>query len=257
MRCWYRPQPNQLWSLWYCLLVCLLQIYSLYLAVNKYKTYTRDQRLKNLYKPSTIHGQLNSYYHQNQDGGFGSQNPDPSTDPDQFLDTVETRDPFLTAFIALHSSVLALLPFFVACCCLKVGNLASDNERIGARFERTVGVQGVWLWRKMKSIWQHGPPAAQSVHLLMAFLTLLANVLMEGQLFKAGVFSKGMHFSFYRKYSWNNWIGIFLNLQNQQWLYYLLFIRFLTHRFHAFKKVHKISFDITCYRIFSQTIITV
>lgn len=87
--------------------------------------------------------------------------------------------------VALQVFALVLAPFFIAASCFKVGNLASDGERLGDRTKKVVDVlAGTPLCRKLKSAWQHGPPVAQTIHLSMAFALLMAHTLMETQFFK-------------------------------------------------------------------------
>uniref|UniRef100_A0A915IUH4 Uncharacterized protein n=1 Tax=Romanomermis culicivorax TaxID=13658 RepID=A0A915IUH4_ROMCU len=88
------------------------------------------------------------------------------------------NDPYLTAYVLMHASVLVALCFFVICCTL------------GERTDTVVAVSGSFLCRKMRSVWLHGPPTAVTLHLFMAYTILLANILMEGQLFKYKVYFK-------------------------------------------------------------------
>lgn len=170
MGCVYRPQCNQVWSIWYCALVLGLEAYLLYLGVRRYEAYA-------------------------------DFNWPPGARPQLFL----------TIYAALHVAVIALVPAFIAFALFKTGNLASDNEAFGARFERTMEIRGpsccptkfapfllILLradyggsWCRLKSLWMHGPPAAQTVHLMSAFALLLAQQLMIGKLYQEGVLMSG------------------------------------------------------------------
>lgn len=153
MGCWYRPQTNQLWSVWYCFFILALQGYLLYLGITKYSLYA----------------------------GSGAQWRAGHGNPEYYL----------IAYISLHGLVIGLVPFFIGSAVFKIGNLASDGEKLGARGQQVIYVTGSVVCRKLKSAWQHGPPVAQTIHLIMAFSLLIANTLMEGQLFKHNVLHKG------------------------------------------------------------------
>uniref|UniRef100_A0A915JGE5 Uncharacterized protein n=1 Tax=Romanomermis culicivorax TaxID=13658 RepID=A0A915JGE5_ROMCU len=45
-RFWCRPKANQLWTVWYCGLVVLINVYLLYVARLKYKAYEDHPALK-------------------------------------------------------------------------------------------------------------------------------------------------------------------------------------------------------------------
>ncbi len=141
MGCIFRPRCNHLWSVWYCLFVVGLQAYLLYLGIHRYILY-EDMIWKNWEKPAL----------------------------------------YLYIFIGLHGFVIACLPFFIACAMFKTGNIASDNETLGGRSERILEIRGrTCCPRKCKSFWQHGPPAAQTIHLMMAFALLIAEQFVIAQ----------------------------------------------------------------------------
>uniref|UniRef100_A0A914V078 Uncharacterized protein n=1 Tax=Plectus sambesii TaxID=2011161 RepID=A0A914V078_9BILA len=93
----------------------------------------------------------------------------------------------LSAYIALHAICIPASLLFMAFGAFKSGNLAGDNDRLGARLERVVDVgnAGCCL-KKMKALWLHSPPLPQSLHLFMAFALLVAQQLMLAQLYRHG-----------------------------------------------------------------------
>uniref|UniRef100_A0A914GW45 Uncharacterized protein n=1 Tax=Globodera rostochiensis TaxID=31243 RepID=A0A914GW45_GLORO len=113
---------------------------------------------------------------------------------------------WLTTYISLLGTCIPLLALFLAFGLLKSGNLAGDNEQLGARPKRTIelvkggmGKTAVRLRNTnahrlchcLRSAWLHCPPAAQGLHVLLALLQLFAQQTMLAQLYRWGFINSG------------------------------------------------------------------
>ncbi|KAI1708920.1 protein tincar [Ditylenchus destructor] len=161
--CVFRVRLNNLGSIWYTILSTLVQLYLLYLGLERYRLYT------DLKWP---HG---SYPRE-----------------------------WLTAYVSLLAICIPLLVLFMAFGVFKSGNLAGDNELLGARPERIIelsrgggrnvrrrGGPCFLLCHSIKSVWQHSAPLPQSIHLTLALCQLLAQQLMLAQLYRFGFINSG------------------------------------------------------------------
>ncbi|VDN01046.1 unnamed protein product [Thelazia callipaeda] len=93
---------------------------------------------------------------------------------------------WLKVYIILYSLCIPGLLLFMAFGIFKSGNIAGDNDRLGARIDQRCS-----LLRYIKSMWQHAPPLPQLIHLLMAFFQLFAQQMMLSQLYRYGFINSG------------------------------------------------------------------
>ncbi|VDK46690.1 unnamed protein product [Anisakis simplex] len=138
---------------------------------------------------------------------------------------------WLSVYVILYSVCIPALLLFAAFGIFKSGNIAGDNDRLGARIDRIIEMstksnsamwrvddafcatmqvlcqeraisadskagmrafsRGCSPLRKLKSIWQHSPPLPQQIHLLMALLQLFAQQIMLAQLYRYGFINSG------------------------------------------------------------------
>nr|CAD2204821.1 unnamed protein product [Meloidogyne enterolobii] len=161
----FQISPNSLLSIWYCIICSLLQGWLIFLGFERYRLYTEIQW------PTGSFPRL-----------------------------------WLTIFISVLGACIPLIALFLVSSLIKVGNLANDNDKLGARPRRVIelvkGGKGQNAQRKrrkfsyrlchcIRSIWTHGPPPAQSLHLLIALLQLFAHQTMLAQLYRYGFINSG------------------------------------------------------------------
>ncbi|CAB0013609.1 unnamed protein product, partial [Nesidiocoris tenuis] len=94
----------------------------------------------------------------------------------------------LEACLILTGLAIVLLPFFLFCCLVKVGNLANDGFKLG----RNLSACGVEPEQSLaegpggcRSLWRHGCPTGPFLHLVIAFCLLLPNLLIQARLIQA------------------------------------------------------------------------
>lgn len=152
MGCQFRPQLNALWSIWYCLITAVVNGYLLYLGISRYSIYTETKWLAGQH-PTLI----------------------------------------LSVYIGLHGAAVVLITLFLAAAAFKVGNFANDGDKLGSMGARRVlELTGrISCCRSCKSAWQHGPPVAQTLHLTLAFVILMAHSLINAELFRNDFYKKG------------------------------------------------------------------
>uniref|UniRef100_A0A915C145 Protein tincar n=1 Tax=Parascaris univalens TaxID=6257 RepID=A0A915C145_PARUN len=107
---------------------------------------------------------------------------------------------WLSVYVIAYSVCIPGLLLFAAFGIFKSGNIAGDNDRLGARIERIIEISRKSTskvrgrcspLRSAKSIWQHAPPLPQHIHLLMALLQLFAQQVMLAQLYRYGFINSG------------------------------------------------------------------
>nr|CDQ00609.2 Bm10949 [Brugia malayi] len=157
MPCSFRARVNQLWSIWYTIVMVLLQTYLIYLGFERYRLYSEMK---------WPHGAYPSLW--------------------------------LSVYVVLYSSCIPGLLLFMAFGIFKSGNVAGDNDRLGARIDRVIEITRnsyrkgrCSLLRCIKSLWQHAPPLPQLIHLSMALFQLFAQQVMLSQLYRYGFINSG------------------------------------------------------------------
>ncbi|EJD75530.1 hypothetical protein LOAG_17337 [Loa loa] len=159
MPCSFRARVNQLWSIWYTVVMVLLQTYLIYLGFERYRLYSEMK---------WPHGAYPSLW--------------------------------LSVYVILYSLCIPCLLLFMAFGIFKSGNVAGDNDRLGARIDRVIEITrsshgyrkgSCSLLRCIKSLWQHAPPLPQLIHLLMALFQLFAQQVMLSQLYRYGFINSG------------------------------------------------------------------
>ncbi|KAL3981884.1 putative integral membrane protein [Acanthocheilonema viteae] len=159
MSCSFKARVNQLWSIWYTVIVVLLQTYLIYLGFERYRLYS-EMKWPHAAYPSH----------------------------------------WLSVYVILYSSCIPALLLFMAFGIFKSGNIAGDNDRLGARIDRIIEITrsshgynggGCLFLRCIKSLWQHAPPLPQLIHLLMALFQLFAQQVMLSQLYRYGFINSG------------------------------------------------------------------
>ncbi|KHN72442.1 Protein tincar [Toxocara canis] len=107
---------------------------------------------------------------------------------------------WLSVYVILYSICIPGLLLFTAFGIFKSGNIAGDNDRLGARIDRIIEMSrkpnskargGCSPLRSLKSMWQHAPPLPQQIHLIMALLQLFAQQVMLAQLYRYGFINSG------------------------------------------------------------------
>lgn len=155
MRCIFRPVFNSLGSIWYCLLVVVIQTYLLFVGISRYTIFTS-------------HDWSYSYGY---DYGYPT-----------FA---------IATYIALHVAAITLAPIFIGTAMFKTGNLGSDGDQLGdpKLGDRRV-VEATGCCKGIKSLWQHCPPVAQTIHLMMAFCLLMAQSFIEGEIYRYYLYAR-------------------------------------------------------------------
>ncbi|XP_014250524.1 protein tincar [Cimex lectularius] len=91
----------------------------------------------------------------------------------------------IKACLALTALAIVLLPFFLACSFIKIGNLANDGFKIGQTLS-TCGLNPEDSLAKgpggVMTLWRHGGPTAPFLHIVIAFSLLLPNLLIKARL---------------------------------------------------------------------------
>lgn len=99
MPCSFRARVNQLWSIWYTVVMVLLQTYLIYLGFERYRLYSEMKW------PHGAYPKL-----------------------------------WLNVYIILYASCIPSLLLFLAFGIFKSGNIAGDNDRLGARIDRIIEI---------------------------------------------------------------------------------------------------------------------
>uniref|UniRef100_A0A914RXV9 Uncharacterized protein n=1 Tax=Parascaris equorum TaxID=6256 RepID=A0A914RXV9_PAREQ len=99
MGCTFRARMNQLWSVWYTVVMVLLQVYLLYLGFERYRLYSEMK---------WPHGAYPRVW--------------------------------LSVYVIAYSVCIPGLLLFAAFGIFKSGNIAGDNDRLGARIERIIEI---------------------------------------------------------------------------------------------------------------------
>ena len=150
-----RTNLNSLWSIFYCLLVLAIHIYITYSGITKYNELNHDS----LWDDST-----------------------PGA---------------LRAYLALIILSILFLPLFVFTSVLKVGNCANDGTKLGRDHALDCSntttlaskIKRDWL----KRLWEKFPPFSPVLHLLVAFLVLLPEVVLNAAEVKHGLRLSGRY----------------------------------------------------------------
>ncbi|CAG9539216.1 unnamed protein product [Cercopithifilaria johnstoni] len=159
MPCSFRARVNELWSIWYTVVMVLLQTYLIYLGFERYRLYSEMK---------WPHGAYPNFW--------------------------------LNVYIILYFSCIPGLLLFMAFGIFKSGNIAGDNDQLGARIDRVIEITrsshryeggGCSFLRCIKSLWQHAPPLPQLIHLVMALIQLFAQQVMLSQLYRYGFINSG------------------------------------------------------------------
>ncbi|KAL3094713.1 hypothetical protein niasHT_022195 [Heterodera trifolii] len=113
---------------------------------------------------------------------------------------------WLTAYISLLGTCIPILALFLVFGLMKTGNLAGDNDQLGARPKRTIELikggmgnsavrhrnsNAYRLCHCLRSAWLHAPPAPQCLHVLLALLQLFVQQTMLAQLYRWGFINSG------------------------------------------------------------------
>ncbi|KAL3106718.1 hypothetical protein niasHT_019846 [Heterodera trifolii] len=113
---------------------------------------------------------------------------------------------WLTAYISLLGICIPILALFLVFGLMKTGNLAGDNDQLGARPKRTIELikggmgnsavrhrnsNAYRLCHCLRSAWLHAPPAPQCLHVLLALLQLFVQQTMLAQLYRWGFINSG------------------------------------------------------------------
>ena len=144
-----RTNLNSLWSVFYCVLVLAVHIYITYKGITKYQKF-------------------------NDDYLWGGTTPGA-----------------VRAYLALIIISILFLPLFVFTSLLKVGNTANDGTKLGRDHAldcsntTTVGSKIKYGW--LKRLWEKFPPFSPVLHLLVAFLVLLPEVILNAAEVKHGL----------------------------------------------------------------------
>ncbi|KAG8033911.1 hypothetical protein G9C98_008392 [Cotesia typhae] len=151
-----RGHANGLWSVWYGILVVILQAYIATRCAKRFVAYL------SLPWPADVQ-------------------------PPKFE---------LHVCIVLTGTGVLLLPILLAAACLKLGNLANDGVKLGRHTSTcTRDPPASLLGNNIDSglagsLWKHGGPTAAFVHLCTAMCFLLPTLLMEARLIYAGFLPK-------------------------------------------------------------------
>ncbi|CAJ0565086.1 unnamed protein product, partial [Mesorhabditis spiculigera] len=157
MGCVFRARLNQLWSIWYTILVVLLQVYLIYLGFERYKLYNEMKWPAN--------------------GGYPKI--------------------WLNVYVIIYISCIPALLFIFASGVFKTGNISGDHERLADREDRVIetGInqigekRGCFHW--FRSLWAHSPPLPHHLHLIVALAQLVAQQLMIAQLYRNAFIQSG------------------------------------------------------------------
>ncbi|KAF7632173.1 hypothetical protein Mgra_00008426 [Meloidogyne graminicola] len=142
---------NSLLSLWYCIICSLLQGWLIFLGFERYRLYTE------------IQWPTGSFLH------F-----------------------WLTIYISILGICIPLIALFMISSLIKIGNLANDNDKLGSRSKRIIElIKAYRFCHCIRSLWTHGPPPAQSLHLFIALLQLFDHQIMLSQLYRYGFINSG------------------------------------------------------------------
>ncbi|XP_064602099.1 uncharacterized protein LOC135468027 [Liolophura sinensis] len=140
---------NSLWSIWYCILVLGLQAYITYVAIAHYRHSTSLQ--------------------------WGSSKKTPSE---------------LTSHVGLICLSLLCVPVFIIASLFRVGNYANDGVKFGRdhvmRFNSLDIVSKPARCGWFRTVWRHFCPISQTVHLIMAFCSLLPTTMTVAMEIKYG-----------------------------------------------------------------------
>ena len=150
-----RTNLNSLWSIFYCLLVLVVHIYITYSGITKYNKL-------------------------NQDSLWGGSTPGA-----------------LRAYLALIILSILFLPLFVFTSVLKVGNCANDGTKLGRDHaldcSNTTTLASKIKYDWLKQLWEAFPPFSPVLHLLVAFLVLLPEVVLNAAEVKHGLRLSGRY----------------------------------------------------------------
>ena len=144
-----RTDLNSLWSIFYCILVLGFHIYITYAGIKKYHSLNHESLWD-----GSIPGALRTY-------------------------------------LALIVVSVLFLPLFVFTSLLKVGNIANDGTKLGRDHAldcgntTTIGSRIKWDWLRL--LWEKFPPFSPVLHLLVAFLVLLPEVVLNAAEVKHGL----------------------------------------------------------------------
>ena len=144
-----RTDLNSLWSIFYCILVLGFHIYITYAGIKKYHSLNHESLWD-----GSIPGALRTY-------------------------------------LALIVVSVLFLPLFVFTSLLKVGNIANDGIKLGRDHAldcgntTTIGSRIKWDWLRL--LWEKFAPFSPVLHLLVAFLVLLPEVVLNAAEVKHGL----------------------------------------------------------------------
>ncbi|CAJ0947364.1 unnamed protein product, partial [Mesorhabditis belari] len=150
MGCTFRARLNSLWSIWYTIIVVLLQGYLIYLGFERYKLYNEMKWPAN--------------------GGYPVV--------------------WLNVYVILYIACIPILLSIFASGVFKTGNIPGDHERLADREERVIETGSDKNGDKrgcfhcLRSLWAHSPPLPHHLHLVVALMQLVAQQLMIAQLYR-------------------------------------------------------------------------
>uniref|UniRef100_A0A914C0T4 Uncharacterized protein n=1 Tax=Acrobeloides nanus TaxID=290746 RepID=A0A914C0T4_9BILA len=105
---------------------------------------------------------------------------------------------WLTIYISLYAVCIPLCFLLFAFGVFKSGNIAGDNERLGARTERILEITRRTREKRLcsplvciRNMWQHSPPIPQTIHVIAALCQLFAQQAMLAQLYRFGFINSG------------------------------------------------------------------
>lgn len=161
---------NSLWSIWYCILVLGLQAYITYVAIAHYRHSTSLQ--------------------------WGTSKKTPSE---------------LTSHVGLICLSLLCVPVFIIASLFRIGNYANDGVKFGRdhvmRFNNLDIVSNPARCGWFRTVWRHFCPVSQTVHLIMAFCSLLPTTMTVAMEIKYGYQSTGLYFHFMESdCRWYRWL---------------------------------------------------
>ena len=170
-----RTNLNSLWSVFYCLLVIAVHIYITYSGIAKYNKF-------------------------NQDSLWGDSTPGA-----------------LRAYLALIILSILFLPLFVFTSVLKVGNCANDGTKLGRDHaldcSNTTTLASKIKCDWLKRLWEKFPPFSPVLHLLVAFLVLLPEVVLNAAEVKHGLRLSGRYLKLFTLFTGRR-LGELLKLLN-------------------------------------------
>lgn len=174
---------NNLWSIWYGIIVLAFQSYIVYKAVVRYVV---------------LQGYLTIRMH------FGSGSVKNRFDfkcDCRFMIYIalpwpDARQPYLelNLFVGLVGAGVVLLPFYLVAFLFKIGNLANDGYKLGYKLSACAMDPPSILARSsgfIRSAWHHGGPTAPFIHVVSAFCFILPKVFIEARLIDVGFLSQG------------------------------------------------------------------